>query len=115
MVGRDPERLERSAATLRRANPGTDIVTTTDVSLVREADLIFTATSDPNAVIFPEHVKPGTWIFDEGRPADVHETVALVPGVRIIPGGVVRPPGEMKASLDIHFGEGACPPASPKP
>jgi predicted amino acid dehydrogenase len=109
MVGRDPERLERSAATLRRANPGTDIVTTTDVSLVREADLIFTATSDPNAVIFPEHVKPGTWIFDEGRPADVHETVALVPGVRVIPGGVVRPPGEMKASLDIHFGEGAVP------
>ncbi|WP_027480832.1 glycerol-3-phosphate acyltransferase [Deinococcus pimensis] len=109
MVGRDLERLERSASTLRRANPGREIVTTTDVARVRDADLIFTATSDPNPVIFPEHVKPGTWIFDEGRPADVHETVALVPGVRVIPGGVVRPPGDMKASLNIHFGEGAVP------
>jgi len=109
MVGRDLERLERSATTLRRANAHTEVVTSTDVSSVREADLIFTATSDPNPVIYPEHVKPGAWLFDEGRPADVHDTVALVPGVRVIPGGVVRPPGEMKANLDIHFGEQAVP------
>ena len=109
MVGRDLERLERSAATLRRVNKSTEIVTTTDYAALKEADLIFTATSDPNPVIFPEHVKPGTWIFDEGRPADVAESVALVPGVRVIPGGVVRPPGGMTSSVDLHFGEGAVP------
>ncbi|GAA4018193.1 glycerol-3-phosphate acyltransferase [Deinococcus rubellus] len=109
MVGRDLERLERSAATLRRANKTAEIVTTTDYAALREADLIFTATSDPNPVIFPEHVKPGTWIFDEGRPADVAESVALLPGVRVIPGGVVRPPGGMTTSVDLHFGEGAVP------
>ena len=109
MIGRDLERLERSAATLRRANLGREIVTTTEYAVLREAALIFTATSDPNPVIFPQHVSPGTWIFDEGRPADVDESVANVPGVRIIPGGVVRPPGGMTTSVDLHFGEGAVP------
>ena len=109
MIGRDLERLERSANSLRRASPSTEILTSTAYSDLREADLIFTATSDPNPVIFPEHVKPGTWIFDEGRPADVHESVALLPGVRVIPGGVVRPPGGMTSSVDLHFGDGAVP------
>ncbi|ULH15637.1 glycerol-3-phosphate acyltransferase [Deinococcus sp. KNUC1210] len=109
MVGRDLERLDRSAGTLRRANPGTEIVTTTSYDSLRDAELIFTATSDPNPVIFPQHVKPGTWIFDEGRPADVDESVERIEGVRVIPGGVVRPPGSMKTRLDIKFGEGAVP------
>ena len=109
MIGRDLERLERSAATLRRANPGCEIVTTTEYGSLRDASLIFTATSDPDPVIFAPHVSPGTWIFDEGRPADVDVSVAEVPGVRIIPGGVVRPPGGMTTSVDLHFGEGAVP------
>lgn len=109
MIGRDLERLERSAAVLRRSARDTEIVTTTDYDTLREADLIFSATSDPNPVIFPQHVKPGTWIFDEGRPADAHESVLEVPGVRLIPGGVVRPPGGMTSNIDLQFGEGAVP------
>lgn len=109
MVGRDLERLERSAQTLRKVNPGTEIVTSTDIASIKEADLVFTATSDPNPVIYPEHVKHGAWLFDEGRPADVHDSVALLPGVRVIPGGVVRPPGEMRASIDVKFGESNVP------
>lgn len=109
MVGRNLERLERSAETLRRANPGTTVLTTTDMADIREAELVFSATSDPNPVIFPEHVRPGAWIFDEGRPADVHDSVRAVPGVRVIPGGVVRPPGEMTSAIDLQFGPGAVP------
>lgn len=109
MVGRDLDRLERSAATLRRAVKDTEIITTTSYDGLREAALIFTATSDPNPVIFPQHVQPGAWIFDEGRPADVDESVRTVPGVRIIPGGVVRPPGGMTTHIDLQFGEGAVP------
>ncbi|MFC5847608.1 glycerol-3-phosphate acyltransferase [Deinococcus petrolearius] len=109
MIGRDPEKLERSANTLRRANKTTEIVTTTSYDTLKDADLIFTATSDPNPVVFPQHVKPGAWIFDEGRPADVDESVARIPGVRVIPGGVVRPPGGMTSNIDLQFGEGAVP------
>ena len=109
LIGRDLERLERSAETLRRKYPQTEIVTSVEVASCAEADLIFTATSDPNPVIFAPHVKPGAWIFDLGRPADVDESVRSVPGVHLIPGGVVRPPGEMRSLIDIHFGDGMVP------
>lgn len=113
LVGRNMERLEKSAESLRknleRKGQTPHLVATTDISAIREADLIFTATSDPKAVIRPEHVKPGAWIYDEGVPPDVDEDVKKIPGVRVIPGGVVRPPGNMTGNLDLHFGQGAVP------
>ena len=114
LVGRNQERLEKSAATLkqnleRKGQPVPQLIVSTDISAIREADLIFTATSDPQPVIFPQHVKPGAWIYDEGVPPDVDASVKQVPGVRVIPGGVVRPPGAMTGNLDLHFGEGAVP------
>ncbi len=109
LIGRDEERLLRSAKTLSRKYPEIEIEVGTDMAVCAAADLIFSATSDPNPVIFPEHVKPGAWIFDIGRPADVDEAVRDVPGVHIIPGGVVRPPGEMQSLIDVHFGDGMVP------
>ncbi|GAA6757446.1 glycerol-3-phosphate acyltransferase [Thermus oshimai] len=108
LVGRDLERLQRAAEALRknleRKGEAPEMVVTTEVGAIKEADLVFTATSDPNPVIFPEHVKPGAWIYDEGVPPDVHPRVKGVPGVRVIPGGVVRLPGAARATLDLHFG-----------
>lgn len=108
LVGRDLERLKRAAESLRknleRKGQAPEIRVSTEVGAIREADLVFTATSDPNPVIYPEHVKPGAWIYDEGVPPDVHPSVKEVPGVRVIPGGVVRLPGEARATLDLHFG-----------
>ena len=109
LVGRDPVRLERSRLTLEKAFPLTCFESGTDMASISSADLIFSATSDPNPVIFPQHVKPGVWIFDEGRPADVDASVLNMPGVRLIPGGVVRPPGSMSQRLDMGFGEGLVP------
>ena len=109
LIGRDPERLRRSARTLQRKFPGTKVLPSTDLNAVASADLVFTATSDPRPVLLPEHVRPGAWIFDLGRPADVHPSVRDVPGVQIVPGGVVRPPGEMRSRIDIRFGEGYVP------
>ena len=109
LIGRDAERLAKSAKTLLRKYPQTDILISTDISRVLEADLVFTATSDPEPVIFARHVKPGAWVFDLGRPADVDESVRQVPGVELVPGGVVRPPGAAQSSLDLHFGDGLVP------
>jgi len=114
LVGRNLERLEKSAATLRqnlerKGGHVPEAVLTTDISAIHEADLVFTATSDPKAVIFAQHVKPGAWIYDEGVPPDVDDSVRSVPGVRVIPGGVVRPPGNMTGNINLHFGEGAVP------
>src|SRR5690625_2764962 len=109
LIGRDAARLERSANSLRRKFSNTEIVTSVEITSVGEADLIFTATSDPEPVVFDRDVKPGAWIFDLGRPADVDESVRNVPGVHLIPGGVVRPPGELRTQINMHFGDGQVP------
>jgi predicted amino acid dehydrogenase len=109
LVGRDLERLERSARTLRRKHPELEVRVSVDVADVAGADLVFTATNDPNPVLLPGHVKPGAWVFDLGRPADVHPEVLGVPGVKVVPGGVVRPPGSIRTAIDIHFGDGLVP------
>jgi predicted amino acid dehydrogenase len=109
LVGRDIERLERSARTLQKKVPTLLVDTSVEVAAVAGADLIFTATSDPEPVLYPEHVKPGAWVFDLGRPADVHPSVLEVPGVKLIPGGVVRPPGSIQSQIDLHFGDGLVP------
>jgi acyl-phosphate glycerol 3-phosphate acyltransferase len=114
LIGRDLERLDKSRATLERAYPNTRFVSSLEPHDCIEADLIFTATSDPNPVIFAKDVKPGAWIYDEGRPADTDESVLSVPGVRLIPGGVVQPPGGMYdtngwAVGRLKFGRGNVP------
>ena len=109
LIGRDAERLERSAATLSRKHPDLRIITSVDVAAAADSDLIFTATSDPLPVLYRAHVKPGAWVFDLGRPADVAPEVADVPGVAIVPGGVVRPPGAIRTAIDLHFGDGLVP------
>lgn len=114
LIGRDLERLDKSRATLARAYPNTTFVSSLEPHDCLEADLIFTATSDPNPVVFAKDVKPGAWIYDEGRPADVSEEVLTVPGVRLIPGGVVQPPGGMTAPNGwadgkLDFGKGNVP------
>ena len=114
LIGRDLERLEKSKMTLLKAFPDTQFITSLEPHDCIEADLIFTATSDPNPVVFAKDVKPGTWIYDEGRPADVDISVLEVPEVRLIPGGVVQPPGGMYdtngwASGNLGFGDGNVP------
>ncbi len=114
LIGRDLERLDKSKATLERAYPNTTFVSSLEPHDCIEADLIFSATSDPNPVIFAKDVKPGAWIYDEGRPADADDSVLEVPGVRLIPGGVVQPPGGMTdtngwATGKLKFGSGNVP------
>ena len=109
LIGTDRVRLDRSAATLRHKHPTLEVTTSTDPADVAAADLVFTATSAPGVVILPEHVRPGAWIYDLGRPADVDPAVRDVPGVQLVPGGVVRPPGRSVSDLDLHFGDGLVP------
>lgn len=114
LIGRDMVRLDKSRATLEKAYPNTKFVSSLDPHDCIEADLILTATSDPNPVVFDKDVKLGAWIYDEGRPADVDLSVLTVPGVRLIPGGVVQPPGGMHdpngwADGKLDFGKGNVP------
>lgn len=111
LIGRNMARVRRSAATLQRRHPKLTIIATTDMHTCQRAHLIVTATSSPVPVLQAKHVSKDCWIYDVGRPSDVAEDVYGVPGVKVIPGGVVRPPGNSEdfANLDIHFGRGQIP------
>ncbi|MDI3316037.1 MAG: glycerol-3-phosphate acyltransferase [Bacillota bacterium] len=109
MLGTSLDRLERSAATLRRHFPGLEVVSGTDLALLRQADVVFTATSQVEPVVRPEHVRPGTLLYDVGRPADVDPSVAELPGVEVVPGGVVALPGEARFQIDLGYGPGLVP------
>lgn len=111
MIGTNPERLENGARLLRKANPSLEITTAVEYDRLPDADLIFTATSSPDSVIFSRHLKPGAVVFDLGRPADVDPAVLVErPDVKVIPGGTIHMPGEhIKHRVDLHFGPGNIP------
>lgn len=111
MIGTNLERLESGARLLRKVNPLLSIETAIGCDRLVEADIVFTATSDPNPVIFPHHLKKGALVFDIGRPADVDVSVLTQrPDVRVIPGGTIRLPGqEIHQNFDLGFGPGNVP------
>lgn len=69
---------------------------------VAESDLIFVATSSPEALIRSEMVNPGTVICDLSRPANVSPDISLRRDVLVIDGGIVEVPG--RPNLGFHFG-----------
>jgi len=72
----------------------------TQVEVVRQAQLILTVTSAEGAVIQPDHLRPGSVVCDVARPRDVSARVANArPDVLVIDGGMVEIPG----SVDFHF------------
>lgn len=109
LIGKDHARVTRSAQTLARRFSDTDVKAATDYGDVPCADLVFTATSDPDPVIRADMVRPGAWIYDMGRPTDVADDVYHVPGVEVVPGGVVEVPGRLEGRIDLQFGDGAIP------
>ncbi len=109
LIGTELKRLERSAKTLRKKYPETEIKCSINIADIKDAELIFTATSDPKPVIFAADIKDDAWVFDLGRPADVAEDVLAMPNVHIIPGGMVKPPGQMLSEIDLHFGDAMIP------
>lgn len=83
---------------------GGQVLASTDLNAIYEADLVLTVTSAIEAVIEPRHLKPGAVVLDVARPRDVSLAVARErDDVLVIEGGMVEVPG---AELDFHFNFG---------
>ncbi|MCB9453749.1 MAG: shikimate dehydrogenase, partial [Anaerolineaceae bacterium] len=68
------------------------------------ADLILTVTSALDAVIEPQHLKPGAVVCDVARPRDVSVKVAAErDDVLVIEGGMVEVPGPVDFGFDFGF------------
>jgi predicted amino acid dehydrogenase len=98
LVGRDLDRTAEVAKDLPNA------IATTDFTKLRGADVVVTVTSADTAIIFPEHLKPGSIVCDVSRPRDVSLRVAQDrPDVLVIEGGVVEVPGPVDFGFDFGF------------
>lgn len=98
LVGRDEEKTRQAALDI----PGAEA--TTDIEMVREADVVVTVTSADAEVLLPEHLKPGAVVCDVARPRDVSVRVAAErPDVLVIEGGVIEVPGNVEFGFDFGF------------
>lgn len=83
------------------------LAVSTDLGAIYDADLILTVTSAIEAVIFPQHLKPGAVVCDVARPRDVSLRVAQErDDVLVIEGGMVEVPGEVDFHFDFGFPKG---------
>jgi predicted amino acid dehydrogenase len=103
LIGRREEPLHALRERLHE-NAKADIIATTDISSLSEAQLILTVTNAVEKnVIQPEHLRPGSVICDVARPRDVSAMVAQArDDILVIDGGMVDVPG----SVDFHFNFG---------
>lgn len=103
LVGRNEAKL----ATLQKkveAAGCKQAITTTDISRLREADLIITVTSAVDAVIRPEHLRQGAVVCDVARPRDVSRQVAEQrKDILVIEGGMVEIPGRVNFNFNFGF------------
>lgn len=107
LVGRDRTRLEPVAERIR-FDSGLAARVEPDLSkALPRADIVITVTSAVDAIIHPEHLKPGAVVCDVARPRDVsRKVVEMRDDVLVIEGGVVEVPGPPNFNFDFGFPPG---------
>lgn len=84
-----------------------EVVASTSMDSLTEAELILTVTSAIHDVIRPEHLRPGSVVCDVARPRDVSAMVAASrDDILVIDGGMVDVPGPVDFHFDFGFPPG---------
>lgn len=105
LVGRRPEALQALIDEL--GNPPNVHAETDLKKALGEADLIIAVTASVEAIIQPEHLKPGAVVCDVARPRDVSRRVAEErDDVLVIEGGAVAVPGPVDIQFNFGFPPG---------
>jgi len=102
LIGRRQDALEELRDRLQ-VHARAELVVSTTMDVLSEAQLILTVTSAIHDVIRPEHLQPGSVVCDVARPRDVSAMVAAArDDILVIDGGMVDVPGP----VDFHFNFG---------
>jgi len=102
LIGRRQDALEELRDRLK-VHARSELIVSTKMDVLADAQLILTVTSAIHEVIRPEHLQPGSVICDVARPRDVSAMVAAVrDDILVIDGGMVDVPGP----VDFHFNFG---------
>jgi len=106
LIGRRQEKLEELRDRLRVRARG-ELIVSTKMEVLKEAQLILTVTSAIHEVIQPEHLQPGSVVCDVARPRDVSAMVAAVrDDILVIDGGMVDVPGPVNFHFNFGFPPG---------
>ena len=102
LIGRQGKNLFELQEQVKGPERG-ELVVSTKMEVLAEAQLILTVTSAVHDVIHPEYLLPGSVVCDVARPRDVSAMVAAVrDDILVIDGGMVDVPGP----VDFHFNFG---------
>ena len=102
LVARDEKKLEVLRDRLK-VKARSELIISTKMDVLKDAQLILTVTSSIHDVIRPEHLQSGSVVCDVARPRDVSAMVAAVrDDILVIDGGMVDVPG----AVDFHFNFG---------
>ncbi|MBN1666365.1 MAG: hypothetical protein JW862_04735 [Anaerolineales bacterium] len=106
LISRKQKRLEQLKHELAPRTPAR-LVTSTELADLSKAEVILTVSSAIEAIIQPEHLRPGSVICDVARPRDVSAQVAARRNdVFVFDGGILDVPGEANFNFDFGFPPG---------
>jgi fatty aldehyde-generating acyl-ACP reductase len=106
LVARDEKKLESLRDRLRVHARG-ELVVSTTMDVLKEAQLILTVTSAIHDVIQAKDLQAGSVVCDVARPRDVSAMVAAVrDDILVIDGGMVDVPGPVNFHFNFGFPEG---------
>jgi fatty aldehyde-generating acyl-ACP reductase len=93
-------RLELLAESMKDTNGNFRITTSSDLALLKNADLVILATCAPEGIIQSEHIKPGAIYIDDSYPKNVHKTMlAERDDFILLEGGVTQLPLSVDMTL----------------
>ncbi|MDP1547936.1 MAG: hypothetical protein Q8L87_18150 [Anaerolineales bacterium] len=106
LIARDEKKLAALRNRLK-VQARSELVISTKMDVLKEAQLILTVTSSIHDVIHPEHLQAGSVVCDVARPRDVSAMVAAVrDDILVIDGGMVDVPGPVNFHFNFGFPEG---------
>jgi predicted amino acid dehydrogenase len=106
LVARDEKKLEALRDRLK-VHARSELVISTKMDVLKDAQLILTVTSAIHDVIRPEHLQPGSVVCDVARPRDVSAMVAKArDDILVIDGGMVDVPGSVNFHFNFGFPDG---------
>jgi predicted amino acid dehydrogenase len=103
LVGKRQSRLDQISNQV--CAEGAKLVTqSTQVSAIKEADLVITATSSASPIIYPQHLKAGAIVCDVALPRDVSpQVVKKRDDVLVVDGGLAEMPGGVSLGFDYRL------------
>lgn len=107
LVSRDINKLEELKNEIKSINPEISVDYSRDVSsVIKESEIIITASGSVNPLINPQDLKPGAVVCDVARPRDVAYKVGKMrDDILVIEGGIVEIPGPVNFNFNFGYPE----------